>query len=88
MVSSLIVVAMKSYRRTSSVLSSQSDLTCKFMIWLVKIYDSQNTNHFNFVLSGPTLRSSGTPGKSVSHVWSSTDEKSPISASVGDSCQG
>ena len=36
----------------------------------------------------PTLRSSAAPGKSVSRVWSSKNEKSPISASVGDSYQG
>ena len=38
MVSSLTVVAMNSYCLTSSAPSSQSDLTCKFEIWLVKIY--------------------------------------------------
>ena len=38
MVSSLTAMAMKSYRRTSSAPSSQSDLTCKFEIWLVMIY--------------------------------------------------
>ena len=31
-------VAMKLYRRTSSAPSSQSDLTCKFEIWLVMIH--------------------------------------------------
>ena len=53
MVSSLIVVAMKSYHRTSSAPSNQSDLTCKFMIWLVKIYDSQNANRLNFSYQVP-----------------------------------
>ena len=38
MFSSLTAMAMKSYRQTSSVPSSQSDLTCKFEIWLVMIH--------------------------------------------------
>ena len=38
MVSSLTAMTMKSYHRTSSAPFSQSDLTCKFEIWLVMIH--------------------------------------------------
>ena len=49
--------SLESHRSSHEVISStpsnQSDLTCKFMIWLIKIYYLWNTNNLNLSYQVP-----------------------------------